>query len=339
MRSLSLADREVQGCGPGNVVLRTVPNVSGPEVPSGFRIGHWSDRERWTGCTVILPPRGNIAACEVRGGGPGTRETDLLSPAAAAQEIHGVLLTGGSAFGLQAADGVVGYLTERGIGLETRAGLVPLVTASVVYDLPLGDPDARPGPEEGLAACLAADRHVDRGSVGVGTGCSVGKLDGSNGWTKGGLGLGSMTLSSGATVACVAAVNAFGEVLDADGSVLAGLWRDDAYVRTVALLAAGDTPARSWGESTTLVCVMTDAAMTKTQAWRVARAANAGIAQAVSPSATAVDGDCAYCVACGEVEEDPLVVTAVASEVTAVAIRDAVRSATGAPGCPAANDR
>lgn len=321
------------------MVLHAVPDVNGEDLPGGFRVGHWTDRKGWTGCTVILPPRGNVASCEVRGGAPGTRQTDLLSPASAAQEIHGVLLAGGSAFGLHAVDGVVSYLSQQRVGLETHAGLIPLVTASVVYDLPLGDSHARPDPEAGLAACLAADGQVERGSVGVGTACSVGKVAGSNGWTKGGIGLGSMTLSGGATVACVAAVNAFGEVLDVDGSVLAGVWRGGGYVRTVELLASGESPARSWGESTTLVCVMTDATVTKTQAWHVARAASAGIAQAVSPSATAVDGDCAYCVASGEVEEDPLVVTAVASEVTAVAIRDAVRQATGAPSCPAASER
>lgn len=313
--------------------------LSEHELPSGFRLGHWSDHAGWTGCTVVLPPKGNIAACEVRGGGPGTRETDLLSPAATVQELHGVLLTGGSAYGLGAADGVVSYLAEQGIGLETPAGVIPLVSASVVYDLALGDPGACPDSSAAFAACRAATEQVNRGSVGVGTGCTVGKVSGPEAWTKGGVGLGAMKLRSGVTIAAVAAVNAFGDVLGADGSILAGPWKEGRYERTVELLATGVKPERSWGESTTLVCVMTDAVLTKTQAWHTARASNAGIARAVDPSATAVDGDCAYCVASGVAEDDPLVIAAVAAEVTALAIRDAVWSATGAPGCPAASER
>src|SRR5207247_1956541 len=144
-------------------------------LPPGFAVGHWTDCERWTGCTVVLPPPGATGSCEVRGGGPGTRESDVLSPASAAQGIHALLLAGGSAFGLAAADGVSRYLEERAIGFPTAAARVPLVAAAVVYDLALGEP-ARPGPEEGHAACAEASSTIERGSVGVGTGCTVGKL-------------------------------------------------------------------------------------------------------------------------------------------------------------------
>jgi L-aminopeptidase/D-esterase-like protein len=153
------------------------------------------------------------------------------------------------------------------------------------------------------------------------------------------LGFAGRTLAGGGKVAAIAAVNAFGEVLAEDGGILAGVWREGAYRRTVDLLAAGESPLRPWRESTTLACVLTDARLTKTQAWLVARAASAGVARAVDPAATAVDGDVVYCVATGAGDLDPLAVAAVAAEVTAAACRDAVRSAVGAPGCPSATDR
>ena len=308
-------------------------------LPRGVLVGHVTDLDGWTGCTAILCPEGSTAACEVRGGGPGTRESDLLSPAASAPGANAILLTGGSAYGLAAADGVVSWLAEQGVGFRTRAGIVPLVASAVVFDLALGDPSARPGPEQGYAACVAAGRDVERGSVGAGSGCTVGKLLGPECWTKGGLGFAGRTLAGGGKVAAIAAVNAFGEVLAEDGSILAGIWRDGAYRRTVDLLAAGESPLRPWRESTTLACVLTDARLTKTQAWLVARAASAGVARAVDPAATAVDGDVVYCVATGGNDLDPLTVAAVGAEVAAAAIRDAVRQAGGAPGCPAAAER
>jgi L-aminopeptidase/D-esterase-like protein len=229
----------------------------------------------------------------------------------------------------------VRYLEERGIGLRTGAAVIPLVAGAVVYDLALGPPDARPDSAAGYAACKAAASVVERGSVGAGTGCTVGKLLGPDRWTKGGLGLASIELSDGATVTALAVVNAFGEVLAEDGSVLAGVRRDESYVRTVELLQEGVRPRRPWRESTTLVCVLTDARLTKTETWRVARAASAGVARAVTPSATSFDGDVAYCFAAGRVDADPFVVATLSAEVVAAAIRDGIRSATGAPGCPA----
>jgi L-aminopeptidase/D-esterase-like protein len=308
-------------------------------LPERILVGHSTDRDGWTGCTVVLIPDGSTAACEVRGGGPGTRESDLLTPAASAPGANAILLTGGSAFGLSAADGVVRYLAERGVGFQTRAGVVPLVAGGVVFDLALGSAETRPGPDEGYAACEAAGREFERGSVGAGTGCTVGKLLGPASWTKGGLGFAGRTLVGGGKVSAIAAVNAFGEVVGEDGTILAGAWRDGAYQRTVELLAKGESPLRPWRESTTLVCVLTDAELTKTQAWLVARAASAGVARAVDPAATAVDGDVVYCVATGSKDVDALTAAAVAADVSAAAIRDAVRRAAGAPGCPAAAER
>jgi L-aminopeptidase/D-esterase-like protein len=253
--------------------------------------------------------------------------------------VHAVLFTGGSAYGLGAADGVVRWLAERGIGRETPVGIVPLVPAAVVFDLPLGDASAHPGPDAAYAACEAARPEVERGSVGVGTGCTAGKILGPEGWTKGGVGFASERVGD-ATLCAIAAVNPFGEVVAEDGSVLAGVWRDGAYVRTVDILRSGFVPPHLVsGENTTLVCLVTDARLTKLEAWLVARAATAGVGRAVDPSATAVDGDLVWCLSTGRADADPFVLGALAAHVAAAAIRDAVRQATGAPGCPAASER
>ena len=308
-------------------------------LPAGFSVGHWTDADGGTGCTVILAPEGTIAAGEVRGGGPGTRESDLLSPAAGARDVQAVLFSGGSAYGLAAADGVVRWLAQRGRGYRTRTGmLVPLVPAAVVFDLPLGDPEALPGPEAGAAACEAATTgDVARGSVGAGTGCAVGKLLGPDGWTKGGVGVATEEIA-GVTITALAVVNAFGDVLAEDGSILAGPRRDGAFVATVDLLRAGDDlpielTAR---EATTLVCVMTDARLTKTDAWLLARAASTGIGRTVDPAHTAVDGDATYVLAAGDKQADPIILAALVTHVVAAAIRDGIRQATSLAGCPAA---
>ena len=309
------------------------------ELPRGVRVGHHTDLDAWTGCTVVLLPEGTVAAAEVRGGGPGTRESELLTPSANAAGVDAVLLTGGSAFGLSAAHGVMEHLAAQGIGYAIPGGPVPLVFAAVVYDLPLGDGAVRPTPADAVAACEAAGTEVRRGSIGVGTGCTVGKLRGPAGWTKGGLGAATLRVG-GATITALAAVNAFGDVLGADGSVAAGVWTGEGYERTTDLLRAGEWPLRAaLRENTTLVCVLTDARLDKREGWLVARAGSGGVARAVAPSATAADGDLVVCCATGEVEVDPIGVSALVPEVIADAVRDAVASATGAPGCPAASER
>jgi L-aminopeptidase/D-esterase-like protein len=312
--------------------------TTAPTLPGGVIVGHWTDREAWTGCTVVLLPEDTVASCEVRGGGPATLGTDLLQPSSGGPGAQAILLTGGSSFGLSAADGVVRYLEERGIGFQTRVASVPLVAAAVVYDLGVGDSAARPTAEAGYAACDVATPFPERGSVGAGTGCSVGKLLGSSRWTKGGLGVASLAVTGGFTVAAVAVVNAMGEIVGADGDVLAGIRGRDGFERAAELLRDGVRLDRPWQEATTLVCVVTDARLTKTQAWLCARAANAGVARAVSPVWTPFDGDTLFCAATNEREADPVVVAAIAAEVTAEAIRDAVDQATGAPGCPAASE-
>jgi L-aminopeptidase/D-esterase-like protein len=232
---------------------------------------------------------------------------------------------------------VVAHLRERELGYPTPAGVVPLVSAAVVFDLLLGEP-VHPGPAQGAAACAAAGVEVERGSVGAGTGCTVGKALGPQAATKGGLGYAALDVGE-AVVGALAVVNAVGDVLAEDGSVLAGPRRDGAYVPTVELLRRGELMRPGPPMATTLVCIVTDAQLSKTEAWLVARAASAGVARAVDPSATAFDGDVCFCLAAGRAPADPMALSAVAAHAASAAIRDAVRSATGAPGCPAAGER
>ena len=308
------------------------------QLPDGVRIGHWTNRDAWTGCTVCLLPEGSVASSEVRGGAAGTLGTDILQPASAGPGANAILLTGGSAFGLAAVDGVVRWLSERGIGFETPAARVPLVGAAVVYDLGLGDASCRPDADAGYAACDAAAAEFEHGSVGAGTGCTVGKLLGPGYWTKGGLGVAAATLSGGGRLAAIAVVNAVGDVLAPDGSVLAGMRRGSGYLSSAEALASGAAIRRPWREATTLVCVLTDVVLAKLEAWMCARAANAGVARAVSPIWTPFDGDTVFCASTCSLPGDPLAVALTAADVAAEAIRHGVLAATGAPGCPAVSE-
>lgn len=318
------------------------PGPRSEPLPGGFSVGHWTDPGAATGCTVILPPPGAACGVDVRGGGPGSRETEVVGPLANAQEATAVLLTGGSAFGLAAADGVTRWCEEHGLGYETPGGRVPLVPAAVIYDLTAGDGSVRPGPDQGYAACEAAAAGVpERGRVGAGAGAAVAKAMGREHAVAGGIGYAAATLGSGETVAAVAAVNATGDVLDADGTPLAALPPADeggAPRRSAELIAARSGPPewteRSPRESTTLVCVITDSGLGKLAASKVARMASAGIARAVDPVFTPFDGDVTFCLASGE-EPPPgpphswavMATGTLAATVTAEAIRDAVRQA------------
>lgn len=309
-----------------------------PALPDGVRVGHWTDPDSLTGCSVCLLPEGSLASCEVRGGTPGTLGTDLLRPSSIGPGANAILLAGGSVFGLAAAAGVSRWLSEREIGFETPAARVPLIAAAVVYDLGLGDGSVRPDEDAGYAACEAASHRVERGNVGAGTGCTVGKLLGADRWTKGGLGFASTELGGGGMVSAVAVVNAVGEILAADGSILAGIRHEGGFLPSSEALAQGREARGPWGEATTLICVLTDVAMTKTGAWACARAANAGVARAITPVWTPFDGDTVFCASTCRVEVDPLALSLAAADVVAEAIRDGVVSATGAHGCPAVAD-
>jgi L-aminopeptidase/D-esterase-like protein len=294
---------------------------------AGVRVGHWTDPVGLTGCTVVLlPDEGAVAGVSVRGAAPGTRETDLLDPAALVPGIHAVLLTGGSAFGLAAADGVVRRLEERGIGLATPAGAVPVVPAAVLYDLTVGSADARPGAAEGYTACLAAEsaRPCGRGRIGAGTGATLGKLYGEVETSPGGLGTASRRLPGGGIVAAAVAVNPMGDVMAEDGRVLAGPGT------AVRLLRDGlpELPPIG-GTNTTLAVVATDVVLTKAQAGRLASVAHDGFARAISPVHTSYDGDTVFAVSTSRTEvsaEELLVLETAAVEVVVEAIRSAVVS-------------
>lgn len=306
-----------------------------PSPPAGFAVGHWTDAEAETGCTVILPPPASRCGLEVRGGGPGTRETEIVGPLANPQEATAVLFTGGSAHGLAAADGVMRWCEEHDRGYRTPGGLVPLVPSAAIYDLLAGRADVRPGPEQGYAACEAAREGLpERGRIGAGSGAAVAKALGRERATPGGVGYAAARLGGGETVAALAVVNATGDVLGKSGELVAGPRGDDGEQLRSAELVAGMTERPDWTEeerqSTTLVCVMTDAGLDKLSCTKVARMASAGIARAVDPVFTPFDGDIVFCLSTGEPRVDPWLQMAagtVAATVTAAAIRDAIAAA------------
>ncbi|MGO9955987.1 MAG: P1 family peptidase [Solirubrobacteraceae bacterium] len=283
---------------------------------------------------------------DARGGAAGTRELEPLAALANAEGPSAVLLTGGSAFGLAAADGVVRWLEQRDVGRATPVGVVPLVPTAVVFDLSAGEPGARPGPQDGYAACDAAAAGVpERGRVGAGAGAAVGKILGRRHATQSGVGYNAVTLANGVTVAAIAVANAFGDVLDQDGTILAGPHGDGGeFVRSADLIR--DSPelprwAARPGENTTLACVCTDALLDKRGCGIVARIATAGIARAVDPAFTPLDGDIAFCLASGtgtQPQPGPAaswtltVLGTAAATVTAAAIRDAIHQS--APSKP-----
>jgi L-aminopeptidase/D-esterase-like protein len=305
--------------------------------PDGFLIGHWTDAEGATGCSVVIPPPRSRGGVDVRGGGPGTRETDVIGPFAGTSEVTAVMLTGGSAFGLAAADGAARWLEESGLGYRTPSGLVPIVPAAVIYDLAEGDPGARPGPEAGYAACARAAAGVpERGRVGAGTGAAVGKILGRERSVPAGVGYVAARSGQGHTVAALAVVNAFGDVIGENGEVLAGPREEDGRATsTAALIAAMEGPpdwSRLEERNTTLACVMTDASLDKAACARVARMASGGVARAVDPAYSDVDGDVVFCLSAGDGATErfmPISIGTIAATVTAAAIRDAVRSGAG----------
>jgi len=310
-------------------------------------VGHWTDPIGLTGCTVVVPPPGNVAAASVRGGGPGTRETDLLQPQAHVESVSALLLTGGSAFGLAAAQGVVDWCERRGLGYGRFGRPIPIVPAAVLFDLMVGDWEARPGPAEGEAACLAAvPADGPMGNLGAGMGCTVGKVAGPDLMTKGGLGW-SVVEAGPVTVGALVAVNAGGDVLAEDGTVLAGTRAPGGALavlreRLTAPPASGDGEVRPEpvppGGSTTLAVVATNAILTKGEVHRVATQAHDGMARAIVPVHTSYDGDTVFAVAVPRVPAAMDLVAFLAEEALAAAIRAGVRAAGPVAGIPAAAD-
>ena len=306
------------------------------DVP-GLQVGHAQMAGRLTGCSVVLAPQGAVCAVDVRGAAPGTRETDLLAPSNLVERVHAVLLCGGSAFGLEAASGVMRWLEEHDIGFQTGFGRVPIVPAAVLFDLPAvragDDPKVRPDADCGWRACEAASREAPAaGNVGAGSGASVGKLFGLDRAMKGGIGHASVQVGPW-VVAAMIACNAIGDVLDpATGRVLAGARTADGQdlLDTQAALLSGQSVLRPMpGTNTTIGVVATNATLTKAQAQRLAVSAHDGLARSIRPVHTSLDGDTLFAMASCAVDTPPdlMLLTALAAHATALATVDAVRQA------------
>ena len=303
--------------------MRGVAITDVPEI----RVGHWTDTEGRTGCTVVLlPEAGAVAGVDVRGPAPGTRETDLLRPGRLVERVHAICLCGGSAFGLGAADGVMRFLRERGVGLPVGPVRVPLVPAAALFDLATGAP-AWPGPDDGYAAAAAATAGAPaEGAVGAGTGATVGKLLGRAGACAGGVGTASVRLPGGAVVAALAVVNAVGDVYGRDGRLLAGARGQDgrATAGWAALLNEGRPLPPPAGASTTIAVVATDAALDKAGCRRLAEVAHDGLALAIRPAHTPYDGDTVFAVSAGGAAADALSLGVAAAEAMWRAVERAV---------------
>jgi len=305
----------------------------------GVLVGHAQSKERPTGCTVVLFPGGAVSGVDVRGGAPGTREIALLNPVATVQKVHAVVMSGGSAFGLDAATGVVRFLEEKQIGFPTSAGRVPIVTAAVLFDLPVGGkPHIRPDAAMGyIAAREASSTEVTQGSVGAGAGATVGKLLGGQRAMKGGIGSWAIRLEDGTIVAALVAVNTVGNIVDPKtGKPIAGCLTEDRRsivdVGEVIRHRRGRTSFS--GENTTLGLVVTNATLNQSQATKVAQMAQDGLARAITPAHTPVDGDTVYAAATGshESQADLLTLGALAAEAMSEAILRAVQNAEGVAG-------
>lgn len=314
----------------------------------GLRVGHHTDARRPTGCTVVLCEPAAACGVDVRGAAPGTRETDLLAPGNLVDKVHAIVLAGGSAFGLDAASGVMRWLDEHGRGFTVGPARVPIVPAAVLFDLWLGDSRIRPDAAAGYAACEAAGELAPaQGSVGAGAGATVGKLFGIGHAMKGGIGSASIEVH-GVRVAALVAVNAVGDVIDpATTRVVAGSRQVDGRTprRVTAALARGLMPPDIVaGSNTTIGIVATDATLDKAQCTRLATAAHDGLARCIDPVHTASDGDTLFALATGRATGGrslPLTVLgALAAEVTTRAVLNAVRAATGVrePPLPSAHD-
>jgi len=333
------------------------PPVSRRLALPGFRLGHGSDTRGMTGVTVILCPEGAVAAAEVRGSATGTRQFDsLVNPHHVATRVHGVVLSGGSGFGLAAADPVVARLAALGAGFRTGFGVVPLVPTAILFDLAFGDPAARPGPELVAAALAEAEAAsapgaseggsgalIPVGSVGAGTGATVGKALGPERGMKGGFGFASLAVPGGPTVAAAVAVNAFGDVRDPEtGELLAGCRTAPdglelaSAERELAALPPG--AAHAWEGNTTLAVVMTDAALSRLAASKVCQMAFAGLYRALAPAVSLYDGDLVVALARGEVAAHPNQVGVLAARAVERAIVAAVVEADGFGLLPAARD-
>lgn len=329
-------------------------NDSITDIP-GLLVGHAQDMEALTGCTVILCEKGAIGGVDQRGGAPGTRETDAMHPMHLVNEVHAVVLSGGSAFGLDSATGVVDYLEQRGVGFDVRVAKVPIVPAAILFDLGIDSSEVRPDAQMGYQACLnASAQRPAEGNVGAGTGATVGKIIGLAGAMKSGLGTASLEIGRGVLVGAIAAVNAFGDVIDPEnGQIIAGArvvqkgpmkiglgpYFADTMCVMQSLVGRSILGFMSRSRQNTVIGVVaTNARFDKEQINKVAQMAQDGLARAVRPAHTMLDGDTIFALATGEVNADVNIVGAFAAEVFSKAVVRAVRTAEPAAGLPCASE-
>lgn len=306
------------------------------DVP-GVAVGHAQNLEGWTGCSVILLEKPSVCGVDVRGSAPGTRETDLLDPMNMVSVVHAICLSGGSAYGLDAASGVMQYLEEKGIGLDVGFGVVPIVPAAVLFDLAIGDHRIRPDRQMGYeAAACATKETVAQGNVGAGAGATVGKLGGYQRAMKSGLGSASISLPNGLAVGAIVAVNAVGHVYDPEsGAILAGPRNEEGIiVDSVELMKAHPFAPVPPGTNTTIAVVASNAKLTKAEAKKTAQMAHNGLARTIRPIHTMYDGDTIFSVATGEVEASVDLIGTLSADVLAAAVIRAVRQAEPARGLP-----
>jgi L-aminopeptidase/D-esterase-like protein len=322
----------------------TAPDAGGLTDVPGIKVGHFTDTRRPTGCTVILTEEGAVGGVDVRGSAPGTRETDLLNPTNLVDKVHAVLLSGGSAFGLEAATGVVRYLEERKIGYNVGVAHVPIVPAAILFDLGVGDPKIRPDAQAGYKACEAASgNRPAEGNVGAGAGATVGKLYGGKRAMKAGIGTASIKIA-GLTVGAIVAVNAVGDIVDPlTGRPIAGARTEDgkSLLNTREAILRGVLPGSMLaGTATTIGVVATDAVLTKAQAQKIAQMAHDGLARSINPIHTMFDGDTIFALGTGKSGKtgNPNLIGVLAAEVMAMAVVRAARAAKGIEGFPAAGD-
>jgi L-aminopeptidase/D-esterase-like protein len=310
----------------------------------GIRVGHASDFGAVTGCTVILFDKPAIGAIDLRGGGTSTRQIDSLLSHNTFGKVHAILLTGGSAYGLDASGGVMKFLEERNKGLSVGYGMVvPSVPTAVIFDLGIGNGRIRPDARMGYEACLnAGSSGVEEGSIGAGTGATIGKLLGLDHATKGGIGTSGYKFENGIIVAVLVVVNAFGDVVSPEnGKIIAGVRttpRGSKFAGTVNLLKQGVTFREDKSQNTTLAVVATNARFSKSELGRIANIAQTGLARVISPVHTIADGDVAIAVSCGEIEGDANLIGVIAAELTANAIIRALHHSKGMGGIPSTED-
>ena len=319
----------------------------------GIQVGHAQDEGALTGCTVVLCEKGAIGGVDQRGGAPGTRETDAMHPMHLVNEVHAVVLAGGSAFGLDAATGAVRYLEERGVGFDVRVARVPIVPAAILFDLGIGNSDIRPDADMGYQACLNASSDPPaEGNIGAGTGATVGKILGLAGAMKSGIGTASLEIGNGVFVAAIVAVNVFGDVIDPEsGQIIAGarvvqkgpikVGKGPYFADTMTVMKSliGRTALGfASRENTAIGIVATNARLTKEQINKVAQMAQDGLARTVRPAHTMLDGDTIFALATGEKKADVNIIGSFGAEVFAQAVLRAVRKAESAAGLPCAGE-